>query len=38
VWQEWLVIAIFGFVFTVVSRRLLARAEKLAKKQGLNML
>jgi ABC-2 type transport system permease protein len=38
VWQEWIVVAVFAVIFTLVSRSLLARAEQLAKKQGLHML
>ncbi len=35
---EWVVIALFAVVFTIVSRYLLGRAERLAKKQGLHIL
>jgi ABC-2 type transport system permease protein len=45
VWQpilpiglEWGVIALFAVVFTFVSRYLLGKAERLAKKQGLHIL
>ena len=36
--QEWLVVAGFALVFTLASRYLLARAEKMAKRQGLHMI
>lgn len=36
--QEWAVIALFALVFTLVSRYLLGKAERLAKKQGLHII
>lgn len=38
VWQEWLVLIVFACVFTVVSRDLLVRAEKMARRQGLHII
>jgi ABC-2 type transport system permease protein len=38
VWQEWAVLGVFAVVFTIVSRRLLGEAEKLAKRQGLHII
>jgi len=38
IWGEWAVVALFAVVFTSVSRYLLARAERLAKRQGLHMI
>ena len=38
VWQEWAVVVVFAVVFTAVSRYLLIKAEKLAKRQGLSVL
>jgi ABC-2 type transport system permease protein len=38
VWQEWLVLIVFACVFTAVSRSLLARAEKMARRQGLHII
>jgi ABC-2 type transport system permease protein len=38
VWQEWGVVVVFALVFTAVSRYLLRRAERLAKRQGLSVL
>ncbi len=37
-WQEWAVLGAFALVFTLVSRRLLKEAEKLAKRQGLHII
>lgn len=37
-WQEWVVLCLFALVFTVVSRSLLNRAERLAKRQGLHLI
>jgi ABC-2 type transport system permease protein len=38
VWQEWLVLAGFAVIFTTVSRYLLKKAERLAKRQGLHII
>ncbi len=38
VWQEWIILLVFGLVFTVLSRYLLAKAEVHAKKNGLHLL
>jgi hypothetical protein len=37
-WQEWIVVTLFAVIFSAVSRCLQARAEQLAKQQGLHML
>jgi ABC-2 type transport system permease protein len=38
VWQEWGLVLVFAVGFTAVSRYLLMKAEKLAKRQGLSVL
>lgn len=38
VWQEWAVIGIYAVLYTLLSRHLLARAERLAKRSGLNVI
>jgi ABC-2 type transport system permease protein len=38
VWQEWLVLGVFAVVFTAASRFLLAKAGRLARQQGLNVI
>lgn len=38
VWQEWVVMLLFAVVFTLLSRALLTRAEKQAKRSGLNVI
>ncbi len=38
VWQEWIILLVFGLVFTILSRYLLAKAELYAKRNGLNLL
>jgi ABC-2 type transport system permease protein len=38
IWQEWLVLGLFAFVFTSISRYLLVRAGRLARQQGLNVI
>lgn len=38
IWQEWGVVIVFAVGFTAVSRYLLGRAERLAKKGGLSVL
>lgn len=38
IWQEWLILLVFALVFTLLSRYLLARAERQAKRYGLNVI
>lgn len=38
IWQEWVVMLLFAVVFTLLSRALLIRAEKQAKRSGLNVI
>jgi ABC-2 type transport system permease protein len=38
IWQEWLVVGLFAIIFTLLSRYLLGKAERLAKRQGLHIL
>jgi ABC-2 type transport system permease protein len=38
VWQEWAILLVYAALYTMVSRYLLARAERLAKRSGLNVI
>ncbi|MBE0699345.1 MAG: ABC transporter permease, partial [Anaerolineaceae bacterium] len=38
IWQEWAVVGLFAVTFTLASRFLLGKAERLAKQQGLHIL
>lgn len=38
VWQEWTLLVLFAVVFTIVSRYLLGRVERHAKKTGLHLI
>ena len=38
VWQEWLILAFFAVTFTILSRYLLAKAERQAKRNGLHII
>jgi ABC-2 type transport system permease protein len=38
VWVEWVILAVFAVIYTLISRYLLGRAERLAKKIGLNVI
>ena len=38
VWQEWTIIVLFAVVFTLASRYLLGKAERLAKRSGLHVI
>jgi ABC-2 type transport system permease protein len=38
VWLEWIILAFYALVYTLVSRYLLLRAERMAKRIGLNVI
>jgi ABC-2 type transport system permease protein len=38
VWQEWAVVILFAVLYTLLSRYLLARTERLAKRSGLHLI
>ena len=38
VWQEWIIIVLFAVGFTLASRYLLGKAERLAKRNGLHVI
>jgi ABC-2 type transport system permease protein len=38
VWQEWVILGVFAVVFFIVSRYLLKKVEKLAKRKGLHLI
>jgi ABC-2 type transport system permease protein len=38
VWIEWLILGGFALVYTIISRILLYKAERLAKRQGLHLM
>ena len=38
VWQEWAITLVYAILYTAVSRYLLGKAERLAKRSGLHVI